>query len=221
VEKTRGLVLIRKGGGLVDARYSASCGGHGENNENIWGGAPDPSLRGGPDAPAQSAFARRFAGGVGEKDVDRFLSLKSDAYCAATRYAQGRFRWKQKIAASELDALVASQYPSVGHVVAIEPLERGVSGRIMRLRIKGDSGSAEVSGDLSIRRALGGLKSALFTVAVHGPTERPIEFEFHGAGFGHGVGMCQVGAIAMAESRNTFREILRHYYPGSTLHRLY
>ena len=78
---------------------------------------------------------------------------------------------------------------------ALEPKQRGASGRMIVLAITGDKGSVEVSGDLHIRRLLGGLKSTLFQVTREGQT-----FVFRGAGFGHGVGMCQLGAIGMAEA---------------------
>ena len=78
------------------------------------------------------------------------------------------------------------------------------------------SGTAEVSGDLKIRRLLGGLKSTLFEVSREGDA-----FVFHGAGFGHGVGMCQMGAMGMASAGKAHAQILGHYYRGTHLHRLY
>ena len=86
----------------------------------------------------------------------------------------------------------------------------------MVLAITGDKGSVEVSGDLHIRRLLGGLKSTLFEVKRDGAM-----FVFHGAGFGHGVGMCQLGAIGMAEAGRSDDKILAHYYRGTHLHKLY
>jgi len=87
---------------------------------------------------------------------------------------------------------------------------------VMVLAITGDKGTVEVSGDLHIRRLLGGLKSTLFDVKRDGAS-----FVFHGAGFGHGVGMCQLGAIGMAEAGKAGSQILEHYYRGTHLHRLY
>jgi SpoIID/LytB domain protein len=117
---------------------------------------------------------------------------------------------------TELDALIATEYQSVGHVTAMTATKRGVSGRIQTLAIKGDKGSVDVTGDLHIRRLLGGLRSSLFKIV---PTKTG--FEIHGAGFGHGVGMCQMGAIGMAEAGKDRDEILDHYYPGTHRHRLY
>jgi SpoIID/LytB domain protein len=84
------------------------------------------------------------------------------------------------------------------------------------MAIEGDKASVEVAGDLHIRRLLGGLKSTLFEVKKQGDS-----FVFHGAGFGHGVGMCQMGAIGMASAGKSKVQILTHYYRGSHLHKLY
>ena len=79
-----------------------------------------------------------------------------------------------------------------------------------------------VGGDLHIRRLLGGLRSTLFAIHVEGPATAPTAFVLHGAGFGHGVGMCQIGAIGMAEAGKTFGATSSaHYYPGTHVHRLY
>jgi stage II sporulation protein D len=216
VANTRGIVLLRDGGGLVDVRYSASCGGHGENNEHIWGGDPDPSLRGVTDS-AKPAMSR-----ITDDNVDEFLDHPDkDAWCAKAKGGASRFRWTQTVPAETLDARVAAVYPKVGRVLALVPSDRGVSGRARHLMIKGDRGTAEVTGELTIRRLLGGLKSSLFTVELQGPKKAPTAFVFHGAGFGHGVGMCQMGAIGMAEAGKDRKAILQHYYTGVKLHRLY
>lgn len=233
VAATRGMVLLRDGGGLVDVRYSASCGGHSEHNEHIWGGEADPSLRGKADAPA-----RKAGGGAGgssganradgksrlsdDDDVADFLAHPpGDAWCGKAKNGASRFRWTTTVSAEDLSARVAASYPGVGRVLALVPSDRGVSGRARKLMIKGEKGSAEVQGELVIRRLLGGLKSSLFTVEAQGNKKAPSAFVFRGAGFGHGVGMCQMGAIGMAEAGKTRREILTHYYTGVKLHRLY
>ena len=215
VERTRGLVLLRDGGGLVDARYSAACGGHGENNDAIWGGDPDPSLRGRPDGEGGMSP-------IDDKNIDAFLAQNpKKLWCGRTRLSEGRFRWTARLTAEDLSARVAAQYPKLGRVIALEPVSRGVSGRIQKLRIRGRGGTVVAEGDLYIRRLLGGLKSTLFKITVEGPAFAPTAFVLSGAGFGHGVGMCQVGAIGMAEAGRTHAYILSHYYPGTHLHRLY
>ena len=210
VEKTRGTVLLRDGGGLVDIRYSASCGGHSEDNDAIWGGDPDPSLRGRVD-DAKGAMTR-----VTDANLDAFLAGGDDAWCAKGKLGKGRFRWTEKLRADDLTARLATEFPELGRVRSLVPKQRGVSGRIGVLAIKGDKASVELTGDLRIRRTLGGLKSSLFEVTKDGDT-----FVFRGAGFGHGVGMCQMGAIGMATAGKTHAQILGHYYRGTHLHKLY
>jgi SpoIID/LytB domain protein len=224
VQATRGEVILRDGGGgLVPAYYSASCGGFSEHNETIWGTPPDPSLRGrldalGADARALSAFAK----GVGDANLRAFLdSPPEKSFCGRSKYAKGRYRWRVEKSARDLDALVAADYPEVGAVRAIVPGARGVSGRIRAVQITGARGAVTVEGELRIRRLLGGLKSSLFLVKAEKRGGEIAAWTFEGAGFGHGVGMCQTGAIGMAEGGESYRAILRHYYPGSHLGKLY
>ena len=210
VEATRGIVMLRDGGGMVDVRYSASCGGHTEDNDAIWGGQADPSLRGRVDDP-KASMSR-----VTDDNLDAFLAGGKDAWCNQGKLAKTRFRWTEKLRADDLTARVSVEYPEIGRIKAISAKQRGVSGRIGVLVIKGDKASVEVTGDLHIRRLLGGLKSTLFEVAREGDS-----FVFRGAGFGHGVGMCQMGAIGMASAGKAHDKILGHYYRGTHLHRLY
>jgi stage II sporulation protein D len=218
IEKTRGLVILRDGGGLADVRYSASCGGHGEDNEAIWGGEADPSLRGRVDTVSSS---KRFSK-IDDDNIEDFLADDAKhSWCGRAKLGKGRFRWTQEVAAADLDALVAKHYPKVGKVLRLEPVARAASGRIQKLEITGAKGTAVAQGDLHIRRLLGGLKSSLFVVDVVGKKDAPSSFRFRGAGFGHGVGMCQVGAIGMADAGKSHEDILEHYFRGTHLHRLY
>jgi stage II sporulation protein D len=210
VEKTRGMVLLRDGGGLVDIRYSASCGGHTEDNDAIWGGEPDPSLRGRADDP-KAEITR-----VTDATIAAFLAGGERAWCAKGKHAPKRFRWTERIGVTELTARLATELPEIGRVEQLVPRQRGVSGRIGVLTIKGSKATVEVAGDLRIRRLLGGLKSTLFEVTRDGDA-----FVFRGAGFGHGVGMCQMGAMAMASAGKGYKDILGHYYRGTHVHKLY
>ena len=202
--------MLRDGGGMVDVRYSASCGGHTEDNDAIWGGDPDPSLRGRVD-DARGGMTR-----VTDDNVDAFLAGSKDAWCNHDKLGKGRFRWTERMRADDLSARLAAEFPEIGRVTALVPKQRGVSGRIGVLQVKGEKGSIDVAGDLKIRRLLGGLKSTLFEVK----RERDV-FVFRGAGFGHGVGMCQMGAIGMANAGKSHKQILGHYYRATHLHRLY
>jgi stage II sporulation protein D len=215
IEKTRGIVLLRDGGGMVDIRYSASCGGHTEDNDAIWGGEPDPSLRGRNDDAHAGSEAKSMTR-ITDDNLDAFLHADGDAWCSKPKGAKAKFRWTEKISADDLTARVSVEYPEIGRVKTLTAKARGTSGRIQMLAIAGDKSTVEVTGDLHIRRLLGGLKSTLFEVKREGDT-----FVFHGAGFGHGVGMCQLGAIGMAEAGKNHDQILAHYYRGTHVHKLY
>jgi stage II sporulation protein D len=220
VQKTRGIVMLRDGGGLVDARYSASAGGHTEDNEAIWGGTPDPSLRGAIDTTDKS-LAQTFAT-IDDHNLEAFLAAPSKTFVSgASKWGAKHFRWTVEVDSATLSKLIAVEFPNLGAVRALEPVRRSRAGRIGALRIVGVTTSTVVEGDLHLRRLLGGLKSTLFAVTANGPADAPTSFTFRGAGFGHGVGMDQVGAIGMATAGKTHDDILGHYYRGSHLHRLY
>lgn len=217
VQSTRGQVLLDPKKHLVDARYSATCGGHSEHNESVWGGEADPVLRGRPD----SSTSKRFAKGITDRNISSFLDASEGAYCAKTKWSKGRYRWKVTVSADQLSQRIAKTYPGVGRLLSLKPLLRGVSGRIIELQLKGLRGTQVVEGELTIRRLLGGLRSSLFTSTGIGPANNPTSFIFRGAGFGHGVGMCQIGAVGMADQGRSLAQILLHYYTASSLHKLY
>jgi SpoIID/LytB domain protein len=237
VQATRGELLVREssrpstspaaqgrldgGGGLVDAVYSASCGGHTEDNDRAWGGTPDPSLRGALDCDAETAQALAPYARVGEAELHGWLAPPAAGaprpYCARPRAADKNYRWSARV-----DGAALAVRAGVGPLTAVEVLERGVSGRAVRLRLSGATGTREVRGELEVRRMLGGLKSALFTLDVERDAAGHIAaLVATGGGHGHGIGMCQMGAVGMAESGKSYREILRHYYPSSTVKKLY
>jgi SpoIID/LytB domain protein len=215
VGATRGEALFgREDRTLVDAVYSAMCGGHGEDNDKVWGNAPSSSLRGRPDVPAGDAV--RWARGLADEPRLRaFLAAPPEAYChrpAAAR--RDRYRWERRFRPAELDAALASL--SVGNVRRIAVRSRGVSGRARVLEVEGAAGRAEVSGELRIRRLLGNLPSAMFVVDRDGDAT-----VLRGGGWGHGAGMCQWGAVGRAEAGQGYREILRAYYSGAEVRRVY
>jgi stage II sporulation protein D len=215
VEATRGEVLFEAGGeDLADPVYSASCGGHGESNENVWPEMPAlPSLRGHRDALQSSADP--YSHGVTADNVAAFIDKPPPSYCGQAHLGAGdRFRWTVTRSPAELDKLLAKY--QLGPIKSIEVLERGVSGRARAVRVIGIKSAEVIRGELRIRQAFGNLRSSLFVVEVRGGSA-----VFRGAGFGHGVGMCQTGAVGMAETGKSYREILRHYYPGTTLRKLW
>ncbi|BDG08202.1 SpoIID/LytB domain-containing protein [Anaeromyxobacter paludicola] len=215
VRATHGEALFgRADRALVDAVYSAVCGGHGEDNDAVWGNLPSASLRGRPDLPA--AEADRWRGGLrDEARLRAFLDGAPRGWCARARgISQKRYRWERRFTRAELDRLAAPL--GVGPVRALEVGARGVSGRALSLRIEGERGAATVQGELKIRRLLGNLMSAMFTVGWSGG-----EWVFRGGGWGHGAGMCQWGAVGRAEAGQGYREILRAYYSGAEVARIY
>ena len=214
VEATRGEVLFESAGVLADPVYSANCGGHTENNENAW---PEmqalPSLRGHRDADKKAGDP--YAAGVTGANVAAFIASPPPSFCGRSKLGAGdRFRWTVTRTQDELEKLLGKY--RLGPIKTIEVLERGVSGRARSLRVTGATRSEVIRGELRIRQAFGNLRSSLFVVEVQAGSAI-----FRGAGFGHGVGMCQTGAIGMAEAGRNYREILRHYYPGTALRKLW
>jgi len=210
VRSTAGEALFgRADRALVNAVYSAVCGGHGEDNEAVWGDLPDPNLRGRPDlAPGEGAGRN---GGLSDPERLRaFVDAAPPAYCGRRK----NFRWERRFSRAEVDAIAAPL--GVGTVAALEIPSRGVSGRARVLRISGSQGTAFVRGELEIRRLFRNLPSAMFLAERDGAG-----WTFRGGGWGHGVGMCQWGAVGRAEARQDYRQILRHYYGGAEVARIY
>ncbi|HEX7625283.1 MAG TPA: SpoIID/LytB domain-containing protein, partial [Anaeromyxobacteraceae bacterium] len=199
---------------LVDAVYSAVCGGHGEDNEAVWPGLPDVNLRGRPDLPPGAAPA--WDGGLRDgARLRAFLEASPLAWCARARgVRKDRYRWERRLGPAELDGLAAPL--AVGHVRSLEVTARGVSGRARALVVVGDAGRGTVEGELRIRRLLGNLPSAMFVLERDGEAT-----VLRGGGWGHGVGMCQWGAIGRAEAGQGYREILRAYYAGAEVATIY
>jgi stage II sporulation protein D len=215
VRATRGEALFgREDRTLVDAVYSAMCGGHGEDNDAVWGGAPSASLRGQPDLPPPEAA--RWAGGLSDEERLRaFLGATPDAYCRRPAGARkDRFRWERRFSRAHLDRIAAPL--DVGRVAGLRVARRGASGRARLLEVDGDRGTAEVAGELRIRRLLGNLPSAMFVV-----DEEPHAVVLRGGGWGHGVGMCQWGAVGRAQAGQDYRAILRAYYSGAEVAPVY
>jgi SpoIID/LytB domain protein len=214
VTATRGQALFSSDGRLVDSVYSAVCGGHTESNEHVWGGPPDPSLRGKPDLIDESPT-------VSPENLAAFLAASPPAACRLSSFAQpGKFRWEKRMSAAELNARVSSL--GVGSVQAIAVTERGVSGRAQTLTLSGERGATQIRGELEIRRLFGMLNSSMFLVEPTRAADGTLqEWVFRGGGWGHGVGMCQTGAVGRAEAGQDFRTILRHYFNGAEVAPIY
>jgi SpoIID/LytB domain protein len=220
VAATRGQLLARPDGSLVDTVYSASCGGHGEDNEHVWPGAPDRALRGHLDGDAAATQKLARFAVIDDAALRAWLALPAAAdgpWCARPKEAQTNYRWQKAI---DVAALAAAM--GVGALREVTVVERGVSGRATRLRVVGDGGTRELGGELEIRRKLGNLKSAMFVLdAERDGSGRLTALRATGGGHGHGVGMCQTGAVGMAQAGKGYEEILRHYYGDAELRKLY
>lgn len=217
VKATHGKVLLRKDGRLIKALYSASCGGHSEHNEMVWPTSPDETLRGHRDAdPKGDPYAR----GIDETNIAQWLSSRPTSWCDKAGYNQDKFRWTVDLSQEKLQSLLRKF--KLGEIRSIRVLQRGRSGRGRLVEITGSKTTVQVSGELTIRRTFNNLRSSMFIVTPKGnPGGIPTGFEFKGGGWGHGVGMCQTGAIGMAKSGKDYLEILNHYYTGSEIRGVY
>jgi stage II sporulation protein D len=215
VEATRGEALFDESGKLVDSVYSAVCGGHTENNDIVWGGVPNASLRGRPDT--LPGFKPKGAPSA----LTDFLTLDAPHACRLSSFAQlAKYRWEKRFTAKELDEKTAAL--KLGSIFSLSVVERGVSGRARLLNLSGENGATQIRGELNIRRLFGMLNSAMFEVRLEKDAKgRPATWIFTGGGWGHGVGMCQTGAIGRAEAGQSYREILAHYYNGATVAPIY
>lgn len=235
VAATRGEVL-QFDGAVCDTRYSKSCGGVVEDARVAWGDEEVPylvsffdgesgDLAASPDLSDEARFAA-------------FLDESPDAFCRCDdaqildlilperdrRTTPDFFRWEERVSALELSERVAARLDQpIGRVRRLVPLARGRSGRLWKLQIEGEDGTATVGKELEIRRVLSRshLKSSAFAVQAEGPDERPETFVLRGAGWGHGAGLCQIGAAVMAVRGYDYQRILMHYYPQTALTRLY
>lgn len=221
VDATRGQVMFY-GKKIIEAVYSSNAGGFTESNENVWDMEPRPWLRGKPDAPAK-AIPIKFAREVSNADLDAFLDSDFDANSKTAPISSSKFfRWTRTVDVSKPHAWLKENNRSVGRIKDVRVLSRGISGRIIRFEITGDAGKTVVERELNVRRLFGGLRSGLFTMKVHKDSRGyATRFDFKGAGFGHGVGMCQTGAIGLASRGTNYRDILKHYYTGIKLEKLY
>ena len=150
-----------------------------------------------------------------------FLEHPPPAWCGvATLGRKDRFRWQRSITRVELTEMVRPL--AVGDPLALSVESRGRSGRVRTLTVLGSLGQAHVHRELPVRRLLGNLPSGLFVIDTLPPDAAvPQVWVLTGAGFGHGVGMCQTGAVGMAEAGKSYRDILHHYYNGAEVVRVY
>ena len=208
IDSTWGQVLLYDGK-LCDARFSKCCGGVMEVFGSCWADEDVPYLQALPDTPDHDPEAGCFCNTQDKEILGQVLN----------NYDQETvdfYRWEVVYGRDELSALIRERSGiDIGRLEALEPLERGLSGRIVKLRIVGSERTLTVGKELEIRRLLSKshLKSSAFE--VEWPDEDTIRLK--GAGWGHGVGLCQIGAAVMASKGYVYTQILSHYYPGTEL----
>ncbi len=223
-EQTRGQVLMY-GDEICDTRYAGVCGGHSENNEDVWNNDPQPYLRGRLDSRFADSFRNNYL--TDENHVRQWIESSPDVFCNTTRspvpdalnYTKKYFRWNVRYSQPELSRIITNKTgKNIGTIIEIIPLMRGVSGRLKKVELRGTQRSVIVERELEIRKALSPnyLYSACFVVDRAGN-----DFIIKGAGWGHGVGMCQTGAAMMALKGFRYRKILNHYYQNSKIVKLY
>jgi SpoIID/LytB domain protein len=235
IRATWGRVLAY-GEELCDARFSKSCGGMTESFDAAWEDARFPYL-------AVSYDGETFPAGyqlplTEEGNAEHWIRSAPPAFCNANdRKILGKilpdfdqetrdfYRWRVTLSQSELQELLRKKLGvNFGAVYRLEPVERGASGRLIQMRIVGSRETLVIGKELEIRRALSPshLYSSAFVVE-YGEMQggAPSAFTLVGAGWGHGVGLCQIGAALMAERGYDYRRILEHYYRGARLYELY
>jgi peptidoglycan hydrolase-like amidase len=231
VRNTRGVFLVH-GGEVCDARYSKSCGGRSEVFENAWEDVSIPYLTMVSDDAVEHPLL------CSEVAAERWMDSSPEAYCNTTdglilrqvlpsfdQETTDFYRWKVTYTQEELATLLHKRSGlDFGEIHRLEPLQRGPSGRIVRLRIAGSRRIIVVGKELEIRRWLSSshLYSSAFIVRTGGGTRNtPATFSLHGAGWGHGVGFCQIGAAVMAAKGFQAETIVKHYFRGADLKKAY
>lgn len=209
VDQTWGLVLTSEGK-ICDARFSKCCGGRMELFSTCWEDKDYPYLQPLPDTADCVEGGDVFCDTKDEKILSQVLN----DYDLETK---DFYRWRTEYSRAEVSDLVRRRSGmDFGTIRDLVPVERGPSGRLKRLKVVGDKKTMIIGKELIIRRWLSDshLKSSAFEVHWDGD-----HLTLDGSGWGHGVGLCQIGAAVMAAKGYTFDRILLHYYPGSTLER--
>jgi stage II sporulation protein D len=225
VRKTHGMVITYQDN-ICDARYSKACGGLTENFDTAWDDKQVPYLGSISDASVPHRPIKT------EEEASAWILSAPDAYCNTKeegflakilpdfdRETKTFFRWRVEYFPSELEEILREKSGlDFGTLKEIVPIARGPSGRISRLKIVGSKKSIAVGKELEIRGWLSRthLYSSAFVVTMEGG-----RFTFHGAGWGHGVGLCQIGAAVMATKGFSTEEILRHYFQGVKIQKVY
>ena len=235
VHATRGRLLMydKK---ICDARFSKCCGGATEEFENCWEDKHYPYLTSVRDAEAEDNLS--FPDLTKEEEAERWIRKAPKSFCDThdkkilsqilNNYDQETtdfYRWKIRYTQAELAELIRTKTKTdYGEIIDLIPIQRGPSGRICKLKIVGTLKTLIIGKEMEIRRTLSDshLFSSAFVVDKGEVKEGiPQWFLLSGAGWGHGVGLCQIGAAVMGEKGYSYEEILLHYYKGAEIRKFY
>lgn len=233
IQHTRGQVLMSEGN-ICDARFSKCCGGAMEEFQYCWEDSPKPYLKAIGDTPEKTIPDLTV-----EANAEEWIRTSPDSFCntndknilsqVLNDYDQETtdfYRWRVDYTQEEISQLINSKLNiDFGQIMDLIPIERGKSARLCQLKIVGTKQTLTIGKELEIRRALSPshLYSSAFVVDKEDVNAEGIPALFHiiGCGWGHGVGLCQIGAAVMGEKGYNYDQILAHYYPGSDLKELY
>jgi SpoIID/LytB domain protein len=231
VASSRGEILYYEDR-ICDAVYSAVCGGHTEHKQNVWNPPEEPYLQGIYDTDTDKKDLPKLNLSK-EKDVRKWIADRPNVFCSLSRdnlpkilaYSKKYFRWEVSYSRKQLEEIIKNRTgEDIGTLYDIILLQRGVSGRLIEIEVLGSRKNLRIKKELNIRRALSPtyLRSGCFVIDIEmGEIGTPLAFTFRGAGWGHGVGMCQIGAAVMALDKFKYRDILSHYYTGSEIRNVY
>lgn len=226
--------VVMYGGELCDARFSKCCGGVYEEFENCW----EPVHYNYLEARRDGANELDFPDLTIEENAEKWILSSPEAYCNTTdtkilsqvlnNYDQETtdfYRWKVEYTQEELSELIKVRSGiDYGKILDLQPVARGKSARLYKLRIIGEKKTLVIGKELEIRRTLSPshLYSSAFVVEKLDIRENvPGRFILRGAGWGHGVGLCQIGAAVMGEKGYNYKEILLHYFINASVNNLY
>ncbi len=235
VESTGGFVVMHNGV-VCDARFSKSCGGVMEEFQHVWEPVRYAYLAAVVDTPDETTpLALDFSH---EENADKWIRGNPQAFCNTTdkktlsqvllKYDQETtdfFRWKVEYEQAQLAEIICRRSGiDFGQIVDLVPVERGKSSRLTKLKIVGTKRTMTIGKELEIRRTLSNshLYSSAFVVDKHEVVNGiPARFTIQGAGWGHGVGLCQIGAAVMGEQGYSYDKILVHYFPHTEIKKIY
>lgn len=236
IRQTKGQILM-DGEEICDARFSKCCGGITEEFQYCWEDTPKTYLTAVRDIAL--GVEHTLPNLTNEEEAEKWIRFNPPAFCntqdkkilseVLNDYDQETvnfYRWKETLSQEKLQQLIADKLKmDLGAILDMKAVERGKSGRISKLQIIGTEKIFTIGKELEIRRTLSDshLLSSAFVVDKYDKDEQgvPQRFELIGAGWGHGVGLCQIGAAVMGEQGYHYDAILLHYYQGAEIKKLY